>query len=118
VYSISGDYAAGWALNNFADGLFPMVWNLTTGARTPYPRSDLYEVANDGTVVGGSNSGNTDVALIGHNGVLQRLPTGAADNLSVDVDNITADGHTMFGVRYTTADTSGPITKVGVLWRC
>jgi hypothetical protein len=58
------------------------------------------------------------VGLIGRNGVLKRLPTGAAADLSVTVDDITADGHTIFGVRHTTVSTSGPITEVGVVWHC
>ncbi|HKE65470.1 MAG TPA: hypothetical protein VKB59_12600 [Micromonosporaceae bacterium] len=118
VYKITGDYAVGWGLNDHGQGLFPMVWNLANGVLTPYPMVPLWQVATDGTVVGDVSDGDNRVGLIGHNGVLQRLPTGAASDLQVVVDDMTADGHTVVGKRRTSATVSGPISEVGLIWHC
>jgi hypothetical protein len=58
--------------------------------------------------------------LIGRNGQLQRLPTGAGDNLRVYVnpDGITDDGHTIVGTSRTPVNDDGPISRVGLWWHC
>jgi hypothetical protein len=122
VYQIRGNYAVGWGFNNITKGFIPMVWNLATNSRTQYPRVGLVAIGADGTVVGATvpDSGvpGPYIGLIGRGGELERLPSGAADNLSVYVNDVSADGHTVFGLRQTSSSTSGPISQVGILWHC
>jgi hypothetical protein len=123
VYQIRGDYAVGWGLADTDQGLFPMVWNLRTGVRTPYPRVPMDAIASDGTSVGVDNTGtgNGDAAsfgIIARNGTLKRLPSGISGNLPLQISDITADGHTIYGFQHTDATTTGPVHEVGILWRC
>jgi hypothetical protein len=122
VREIRGNYAVGWGFNNVTKGMIPMVWNLATNARTPYPRVGLIAIATDGTVVGETvpDSGvpGPAIGLIGRGGALERLPSGAGDNLSIYVDDVSADGHTVFGQRRTSSNTSDPLTAIGLLWHC
>jgi hypothetical protein len=125
VYQIRGDYALGDGLAIRDQGLYPKVWNLATGELTLYPNVNLAAIANDGTVAGDIDTGNglgdaTRFALIGHDGALQRLPTGVTGDRQIHTYDISADGHTVYAARHVAPgpDGAAPISTVGVIWHC
>ena len=123
VYQIRGNYALGDGSAVSNQGLYPKVWNLTTGEPTLYPMVNLAAIATDGTVAGDTDTGIPDAtrfALIGHDGALQRLPSDASGNYQIHVYDISADGHVVYAARHVApgAVGTGPISMVGVVWHC
>jgi hypothetical protein len=123
VYQIRGNYALGDGSAISNQGLYPKVWNLATGEPTLYPMVNLAAIATNGTVAGDVDTGVGDAtrfALIGHDGVLQRLATGVSSNRQIHVYDISGNGHIVYGARHVAPgpDGTAPISTVGVVWRC
>jgi hypothetical protein len=120
VYQIRGHYAVGWGLSDTDVGLYPMVWNLATGIRTPYPKVGLFAIGDDGTVVGNDSLGshaNVQFGLIGRGGVLKLLPGNVAGDPPVSVSDVSADGTTVVGQR-DIPNAAGLTSRIGLLWHC
>jgi hypothetical protein len=97
-----------------------MVWNLATGARTPYLKVDLAAIGDTGTVVGNDNLGshaNVQFGLIGRGGVLELLPGNVDGDPPISVSDVSADGTTVVGQR-DVPNAAGLTSRIGLLWHC